>query len=167
MIRTARAVPGAPRGKGTWTRVTGTTLAYSPDTVEDGAVREDADVDIGHDDVVEVALLLVGEEQVRHPYPGGVRQSQVLYLSCKRRTTKRLSDAVSAAASRTQPPTESGSPTMAPWPWPALALGAAKQRSGGGAAVRREKCAGLDHGLDHGLDGRAPGVGGRELTMPH
>lgn len=45
---------------------TGEREGYS-DAVQDGSVREDAYVDVGHDDVVEVAFFLVGEEEIRHP----------------------------------------------------------------------------------------------------
>ena len=38
-----------------------------PNTIEDGAVREDPDVNIGNDNVVEMSLSLVGEEQIWHP----------------------------------------------------------------------------------------------------
>ena len=49
-----------------------------PDAVEDVAAGEDAHVDVGHDDVVEVALPLVGEEQIGHPDLVRVGQRQVL-----------------------------------------------------------------------------------------
>jgi hypothetical protein len=39
-----------------------------PDAVEDVAVREDPDVQVGLDNVVELALLLVPEEGVWHPH---------------------------------------------------------------------------------------------------
>ena len=38
------------------------------DAVEDVAVGEDAHVEVGLDDVVELAVLLVTEEGVRHPH---------------------------------------------------------------------------------------------------
>ena len=53
-----------------------------PDAVEDASVGEDADVDVGHDDVVEVALSFVGEEQVGHPHFVGIRQRQILDFAC-------------------------------------------------------------------------------------
>ena len=49
-----------------------------PDAVQDPAVGEDSHVDVGHDDVVEVALAFVGEEQIGHPHFARVVQSQVL-----------------------------------------------------------------------------------------
>jgi hypothetical protein len=59
------------------------TMDHSPDAVEDASVWEDADVDIGHDDVVKVSLSLVGEEQVGHPHFVGIRQRQILDFACK------------------------------------------------------------------------------------
>ena len=38
-----------------------------PDAVEDVAVWEDPDVEVGGEDVVELSDLLVPEERVRHP----------------------------------------------------------------------------------------------------
>jgi hypothetical protein len=38
-----------------------------PDAVEYVSVGEDSDIEVGLDDVVELALLLVPEEGVRHP----------------------------------------------------------------------------------------------------
>jgi hypothetical protein len=55
---------------------------YSPYAVENGAVRKDAYVYVGHDDVVEMTLLLVGEEQIRHPDAISLRQSQVFQPTC-------------------------------------------------------------------------------------
>jgi hypothetical protein len=45
-----------------------------PNTVEDGTIWKYSDVDVGHDDVVEVALLLIGEEEIRHPHAVGLCQ---------------------------------------------------------------------------------------------
>lgn len=56
-----------------------------PDTVEDIAVRIDANVNIGHNDVVEVALALVGKEKIGHPNLVGIRQCQVLQFTCNMR----------------------------------------------------------------------------------
>ena len=53
----------------------------SPDAVENVSVGVDADVDVGHDDLVLLGLLLVAEEGVRHPDLGGVRQRQVVQLA--------------------------------------------------------------------------------------
>ena len=50
----------------------------SPDAVEDVPVGEDPDVEVGEDDVVEGALLLVPEERVGHPQLPGVPQGEVL-----------------------------------------------------------------------------------------
>jgi len=49
-----------------------------PDAVKDLAVRVDADVDVGHDDLVLARLLLVAEEGVGHPNLRWVRQRQIL-----------------------------------------------------------------------------------------
>ena len=38
-----------------------------PNAIEDVAVREDSDVKVGLDDRVELALLLIPKESVRHP----------------------------------------------------------------------------------------------------
>ena len=57
------------------------TLFASPDAVENVSVGVDADVDVGHDDLVLLGLLLVAEEGVRHPDLGGVRQRQVVQLA--------------------------------------------------------------------------------------
>jgi hypothetical protein len=53
-----------------------------PDAVEDPSVGEDAHVDVGHDDVVEMSLSLVGEEQVGHPHFVGVGQRQIFDFAC-------------------------------------------------------------------------------------
>ena len=52
-------------------------LNNSPDAVEDGAVGEDAHVDVGHDNVVKMALAFIREEQIGHPNFARVRKSQV------------------------------------------------------------------------------------------
>lgn len=54
-----------------------------PNTVQDGTVWKYSDVNVRHDDVVEVAFLLVGEEQVRHPHSVRFSQSQVLDFTCE------------------------------------------------------------------------------------
>lgn len=54
-----------------------------PNTVQDGTVWKYSDVNVRHDDVVEVAFLLVGEEQVRHPHSVRFGQSQVLDFTCE------------------------------------------------------------------------------------
>jgi hypothetical protein len=51
-----------------------------PYTVEHIPVGENSDVDVGDEDVVEAALLLVPEECVRHPHLLGVRHREVLDL---------------------------------------------------------------------------------------
>ena len=53
-------------------------LETSPDAVEDVSVGKDPDVEVGQDDVVEGALLLVPEEGVGHPQLPGVAQGEVL-----------------------------------------------------------------------------------------
>ena len=50
----------------------------SPDAVEDVSVGEYPDVEVGEDDVVEGALLLVPEERVGHPQLPRVAQREVL-----------------------------------------------------------------------------------------
>ena len=54
-----------------------------PDAIENHAIRIDSDVDIGDDDVVEVASLLVSEESVRHPDLAGVGDGEVGDLVCQ------------------------------------------------------------------------------------
>lgn len=61
----------------------GSERLISPDAVEHVAVGEYADVHVGHDDVVEVALALVGKEQVGHPHLFRVVQRQVLDSTCR------------------------------------------------------------------------------------
>ena len=58
------------------------TMGHSPDAVEDTSVWEDADVDVGYDNVVKVPFSFVGEEQIRHPHFVGIRQRQILDFSC-------------------------------------------------------------------------------------
>ena len=53
-----------------------------PDAVEDFAVGEDADVDVGDDDVVKVSFPFIGEEEIRHPDFIRIRQCQVLQFTC-------------------------------------------------------------------------------------
>ena len=55
-----------------------TPFPHSPDAVEDAAVGVDADVQVGQNDVMEVSLLLVLEEEVRHPHHLRLGQGQVL-----------------------------------------------------------------------------------------
>ena len=55
-----------------------------PYTVEYFAVGEDANVDVGHDDVMKMALALVGEEEIGHPDLIRIRQCQVLQFTCDR-----------------------------------------------------------------------------------
>ena len=64
------------------TQTTTQTTAL-PDAVQNLAVGVDADIHIGHDDVVEVTRLLVLEEGVRHPDLLRVRHGQVLDLAWK------------------------------------------------------------------------------------
>ena len=52
-----------------------------PDTVEHVTVREDPDVDIVDEDVVEVSSLLVPKESVRHPDLLGVGEGEVLHAA--------------------------------------------------------------------------------------
>lgn len=63
------------------------SIAFIPDmlvpyAVEDLATREDPDVDVWENNVVEVSHLLVLEEKVRHPYLVSLRQGEVLDLPC-------------------------------------------------------------------------------------
>ena len=51
-----------------------------PDAVEDVAVWEDPDVEVGGQDLVEARNLLVPEEGVRHPHLARVSQGQVADL---------------------------------------------------------------------------------------
>ena len=53
-----------------------------PDAVQDLPGWVDPDVDIGHDDVVEVASFLVLEKCIRHPHLVRIRHRQVFYLTC-------------------------------------------------------------------------------------
>ena len=53
-----------------------------PNAVENGAIGEDADVDVGHDDVVKVSLSFVGEEEIGHPDFVGIRQREVFDFAC-------------------------------------------------------------------------------------
>ena len=50
------------------------------DAVEDVPVGMDPDVEVGGEDVVEVANLLVPEEGVGHPNLARVRQGQIFYF---------------------------------------------------------------------------------------
>jgi len=61
---------------------------HSPDAVEDPSVREDAHVDVGHDDVVEMSLSLVGEEQIRHPDFARIGQRQIFEFTCAKKRRK-------------------------------------------------------------------------------
>ena len=53
-----------------------------PDAVEDVAVWEDPDVEVGGEDVVELPDLLVPEEGVRHPHLARISQGQVADPLC-------------------------------------------------------------------------------------
>ena len=50
---------------------------YVPNAVEYSAVGEDADVDVGDNNVVKVSFSLVGEEEIGHPDFVRVRQRKV------------------------------------------------------------------------------------------
>ena len=50
------------------------------DAVEDVPVGMDSNVEVGGEDVVEVANLLVPEEGVRHPNLARVRKGQIFYF---------------------------------------------------------------------------------------
>ncbi len=54
-----------------------------PDTIEDIAIGEDSNIDVGYENVVESALLLVSKKRVGHPYFPRVRHGEVLDLGCK------------------------------------------------------------------------------------
>ena len=55
-------------------------LHTHPDAVQHVSVGVDPDVEVGLDDVVELSVLLVAEEGVRHPDLGAVRHGEVLDL---------------------------------------------------------------------------------------
>ena len=44
------------------------SFSFLPYAVEDLSIWEDSDVDVGHDDVVEVAGFLVLKESIGHPH---------------------------------------------------------------------------------------------------
>lgn len=48
-----------------------------PNAVKDCAVGEDANVDVGYDDIVKVSFPLVREEEIGHPDLVGICQCQV------------------------------------------------------------------------------------------
>ena len=58
-----------------------TPFRHPPDAVQNFAFRVDPDVDVGHDDVVEVASFLVLEKCIRHPHLVRIRHRQVFYLT--------------------------------------------------------------------------------------
>ena len=49
-------------------------------TEEDGAISVDADVEVGHEDIVHRTASLVAEEGVRHPDFARFRDCQIFYL---------------------------------------------------------------------------------------
>lgn len=55
---------------------------WLPYAVENGAVWEDADVDVRHDDVVEMSFPFIGEEQIGHPHFVRIRQGKVFDFAC-------------------------------------------------------------------------------------
>lgn len=61
-------------------RVGGAIPLEIPNAVQDVAIREDPDVNIWDDDVVEVSLSLVGKEEIRHPDFLGIREGEVLHF---------------------------------------------------------------------------------------
>ena len=66
--REEREIHGAEAGQG------------DPDAVEDVAVGEHPDIEVGGQDIVEIADLLVPEEGVGHPNLTRVRQGQIFYF---------------------------------------------------------------------------------------
>ena len=55
-----------------------------PDAVQDVAVGKDAHVQVGLEDLVETADLLVAEKRVGHPYSPRIRHGQILDAACHR-----------------------------------------------------------------------------------
>ena len=53
-----------------------------PDAVQNTSIRENSDVDVGNEDVVEATLLLVAKERVWHPHFCWVGQCEVVQFSC-------------------------------------------------------------------------------------
>ena len=64
--REEREIHGAEAGQG------------DPDAVEDVAVGKHPDIEVGGQDIVEIADLLVPEEGVRHPDFARLRDCQIL-----------------------------------------------------------------------------------------
>lgn len=54
-----------------------------PDAIENLAIGEDPDVDVGHDNLVLPGLFLVAEECVWHPDLGRISQGQVFQPTFK------------------------------------------------------------------------------------
>lgn len=50
-----------------------------PNAVQDPSIWEDSHVDVGHDNVMEMALTFVGEEKVGHPDFARVVECQILH----------------------------------------------------------------------------------------
>ena len=48
-----------------------------PDTVENISIREDPDIKVRSEDLMESSNLLIPEESVRHPHLAGICQGQV------------------------------------------------------------------------------------------
>ena len=63
-----------------WRQLVPTSTLTHPDAVQHVSVGVDPDVEVGLDDVVELSVLLVAEEGVRHPDLGAVRHGEVLDL---------------------------------------------------------------------------------------
>lgn len=55
---------------------------YIPYAVEYSSRGKYPDVDVGHNDIVEMTKFLVLEESVWHPNPASLRHGQILQLSC-------------------------------------------------------------------------------------
>ena len=58
-----------------------------PDTVENISIREDPDIKVRSEDLMESSNLLIPEESVRHPHLAGIRQGQVPDTLCNNNST--------------------------------------------------------------------------------
>lgn len=63
-----------------------------PNAVENVSIGKDSDVEVGLDDLVEVALLLIAEEGVGHPHLARVRQGKVANSTYTRQTDINTTD---------------------------------------------------------------------------
>lgn len=62
---------------------------FLPNTVKYSAIREDANVNVGNNDIVKMSLAFVGEKEIGHPNFVRIRQRQIFNFAYKKQIFKK------------------------------------------------------------------------------